>query len=94
MEVDGEGSFVALMALAGQEAEAAQDVVESSMRRKADRSKMGMERVGFLVPAADPWWEVGMNVMKGLYMDLIREEVMMLMCGRKSPEKRAADQVP
>lgn len=93
MEVDGEGSFVALMALAGEEAEAARDVVGSSARGKADRGKMGMERAGFLVPAADQWWEVGMNVMKELYLDLIRGKVMMLMCGRMSLEQRMADQV-
>lgn len=95
MEVDEGENFVVLRAaLAGEEAEAARDVMGSSAHGKADRGRMGMERAGFLVPAADPWREGEMNVMKELYMGLVRGGLMLLTCGRVSLEKRMAGQVP
>lgn len=78
MVVVGEESFVVSMAALGvRDEEAARVEVGFSARGKADRGKTGMERAGFLVLAADPWWEGGMNVMKELYTGLIRGGLML-----------------
>lgn len=92
--VVGEGSFVVLTAALGVRGEESAPIeVGSSARGTADRGMMGMERVGFLVRPADPWWEGGMNVMKELYTGLIRGGLMLLTCGRMSLEERTTSQV-
>lgn len=56
MEVDEDERFVvSTAALAWGEAEAAQDVVGSSARGKADKGKMGTDQTRFLVPVVDPY---------------------------------------
>lgn len=88
MEVDEKEISVLLRAaLARGVAEDAWGVVGSSARGKADRGKIGMERAGFLVPAADPWREGGMNVEKELDMGQVHEDLMLLTCRRVSLEK-------
>lgn len=95
MEVDGGENFVVLpAALADSEEEAAWDEVGSSVCGRVDKGKMGMERTGFLVPAADPCWEGGMNVTKEPYMGLVREDLMVLTGWMVLLEKRTTVQVP
>lgn len=88
MEVDEkEISVLLTAALAQGVAEDAWGVVGSSARGKADRGKMRMNRAGFLVLAADPWREGGMNGEKELDMDQVHEDLMLLTCQKVSLEK-------